>query len=398
MNLILTDPIYRNQLLPLVYTKPVADIRIGIKTIREKWETVFNTTSSTLTQAYLSGKYPIKIEAKNILINASLLPTIELVNEISKLSENTILFSEEDFLACHISSEKLSALVNQKISVEKADLSNRNTLSTPILIKHTWDIFHLNGKAIELDFEIIKKNQKSKRLSASNHILGNALFVEEGAKVEYATINTKTGPVYIGKNAEIMEGSLIRGPLALCNDAVLKMGSKIYGPTTIGPHCKVGGEITNSIFFAYSNKAHDGFVGNTVIGEWCNLGADTNTSNLKNNYSPVSVWSYADEKTIKTPHQFCGLTMGDYSKTGINTMFNTGTVVGVSSNVFGGDFPPKHIPSFFWGGANLNEEFELQKAIEAANKMMERRGLSLTDEEKKIFTQIFNDTKKIRKA
>ncbi|GIK69429.1 MAG: glucose-1-phosphate thymidylyltransferase [Bacteroidota bacterium] len=397
MNLILTDPTHRNQLLPLVYTKPVADIRIGIKTIREKWEAVFNTTSSTHTQAYLSEKYPIKIEAKNILINASLLPTIELVNEIKKLSENTLLFSEEEFLACHISSEKLSALVNQKIPVEKANLSKQNTLSTPILIKHTWDIFHLNEKAIELDFEFIKKNQKSKRLSASNHILGNALFVEEGAKVEYATINTKTGPVYIGKNAEIMEGSLIRGPFALCNDAVLKMGSKIYGPTTIGPHCKVGGEITNSVFFAHSNKAHDGFVGNSVIGEWCNLGADTNTSNLKNNYGSVSVWNYEDEKITKTPHQFCGLTMGDFSKSGINTMFNTGTVVGVSSNIFGGDFPPKHIPSFFWGGTHLNEEFDLQKAIESANKMMERRRLSLTDEEKKIFTQIFNDTKKFRK-
>lgn len=397
MNLILVDPTYRNNLLPLVYTKPVADIRIGIETIRKKWETIFNTTSSSKTQPYLAVKYPIKIEESNILINASLLPNIEIVNEIQNLPQNTKLFYDEVFLACHISKEILTQLINKNISIEKADISKQNSNFNPAIIKQLWDIFIHNGIEIENDFKLFTKGKKSKLLSSSNRILGNALFVEEGAKVEYATINTKTGPVYIGKDAEIMEGALIRGPFVLGNDAVVKMGSKIYGPTTIGPHCKVGGEISNSVFFSYSNKAHDGFVGNSVIGEWCNLGADTNTSNLKNNYSNISVWNYLEEKMKQTNIQFCGLMMGDYSKSGINTMFNTGTVAGVSANIFGGDFPPKHLPSFYWGGSNTEEEFELEKAFDAANRMMNRRNLSLSPIDKEILTCIFNDTKKYRK-
>jgi UDP-N-acetylglucosamine diphosphorylase/glucosamine-1-phosphate N-acetyltransferase len=396
LNLILTDPIYRNNLLPLVYTKPVADIRIGIETIRVKWETIFNTNSTTLTQPYLATKYPIKTEESNILVNASLLPTAEIVDEIQKLKIGSSLFYENIFLACHINKELLLQLINKNENIETANITKQNTNFNPVIIQHLWDIFLHNGTEIENDFKLFTKNQKSKLLSSSNKILGNALFVEEGAKVEYATINTKTGPVYIGKNAEIMEGALIRGPFVLGNDAVVKMGSKIYGPTTIGPHCKVGGEISNSVFFSHSNKAHDGFVGNSVIGEWCNLGADTNTSNLKNNYSNISVWNYLKEEMQQTNIQFCGLIMGDYSKSGINTMFNTGTVVGISANIFGGDFPPKHIPSFFWGGGNTSDEFELEKAFDAANRMMNRRNLSLTQVDKEILLAVFNNTKKYR--
>ena len=253
-------------------------------------------------------------------------------------------------------------------------------------IENVWDIFSKNGEALKADFDLLTKGRKSQVISKSNTIVGkrNLVFLEKGAKAEAAIFNTNSGPIYIGKNAEVMEGSVVRGPFALCDDSTLKLACKVYGPTTIGPHSNVGGEVNNSVIFGFSNKEHDGFLGNSVIGEWCNLGADTTNSNLKNNYGEVKIFSYESNGTKNTGLQFCGLIMGDHSKCGINTMFNTGTVVGVGANIFGGGFPPTHIPSFVWGGAEGFDTYRLEKLFETANRVYARRHLTLEAAEKKI--------------
>ncbi len=263
-------------------------------------------------------------------------------------------------------------------------------------INYPWDIFSGNGEEIVSDLALIKNKKKHQLSSTNNIIQEDDIFVEEGVKAEYATINASSGPVYIGKDAEIMEGSVIRGPFAMLDHSVLKLSAKIYGPTTLGPYVKVGGEVNNAVFFGYSNKAHDGFVGNSVIGEWCNLGADTNSSNLKNNYAEVKAWNYVQEKFIPTGKQFCGLIMGDHSKCGINTMFNTGTVVGISANVFGSGFPRNLVPSFTWGGAQGYQLYRLEKALEVAEKVMARRSIKLEETDKNIFNRVFELTKKYR--
>ena len=259
-----------------------------------------------------------------------------------------------------------------------------------IIIEERWDVFQKNAAALDLDFIHATEERKTHVLSPTNLLIGpeNRLFIEEGASVEGCTLNTSEGPIYIGKHATIMEGSLIRGGLALNEYATIKMGAKIYGATTIGPHCKVGGEVNNVIFQAYSNKGHDGFLGNSLIGEWCNLGADTNTSNLKNNYSNVRTYSYSSKTEVQTDLQFIGLSMGDYSKCAINTMFNTATVVGVSCNIFTHGFPKKYIPSFSWVQGEAYTINKLEKAFDAANNMMHRRKLSLSKEDKAILTHI----------
>ncbi len=262
-----------------------------------------------------------------------------------------------------------------------------------IKVNETWEIFGQNGKAIEQDFDLLTKGRKSEKLSDTNRIIGGEnIFIEKGAKVEFATINATSGPVYIGRDAEIMEGALIRGPFALCEQGVIKMGAKIYGPATIGPFSKVGGEINNSVIFGYSNKAHDGFLGNSVIAEWCNLGADTNNSNLKNSYDNVKLWSYTQETFVDTGLQFCGLIMGDHSKSGINTMFNTGTVVGVNVNVFGSGFQRNFIPSFSWGGTSGFSIYNVKKAIQVAEAMYARRGKKFDEIEKELFYNLFDQT------
>jgi UDP-N-acetylglucosamine diphosphorylase/glucosamine-1-phosphate N-acetyltransferase len=259
-----------------------------------------------------------------------------------------------------------------------------------IILENRWDIYQYNGLVLKADFDLITQGRDSQTLSETNTVIGdkNLVFLEEGAQVEASILNVKEGPIYIGKNAEIMEGSVVRGSLALCESAGLKLSTKVYGPTTLGPHCKVGGEVNNVVFQAYSNKGHDGFLGNSVIGEWCNLGADTNSSNLKNNYSKVSAYSYETGKIEKTDVQFMGLIMGDHSKSGINTMFNTATVVGVSANIYGADFPEKVIESFVWGGASGFVPFKLEKAIEVAKAMMSRRHVEFTAGDLEIFTHL----------
>jgi UDP-N-acetylglucosamine diphosphorylase/glucosamine-1-phosphate N-acetyltransferase len=384
MNYIFFDDKAWNTLLPLTYTRPTAEIRIGILTISEKWKKHLDGTFSYLTQDYLSEKYPLCIESQNILINGSVCPTNKLIEAIDKLDDNSFLTQGDLLIAAKISSTEFKSFLSNPEKIKTIAFEG-----TILSISFPWEIFKYNGEAIVSDFELITKGRVSQPLGETNRaICPENIFIEEGATILFATFNASTGPIYIGKDAEVMEGSIVRGPFALCEHSGLKMAAKIYGPTTIGPYSKVGGEINNSVIFGYSNKAHDGFLGNSVLGEWCNLGADTNNSNLKNNYEEVKLWSYPEERFKKTGLQFCGLVMGDHSKSGINTMFNTGTVVGVSSNIFGDGFPRNFIPSFSWGGAGGFQQYAPNKAIEVAEKVYARRELQLTEIDKNILKHI----------
>ncbi len=390
MNYILFDGPSRNNLLPFTFTRPVADIRVGILTIREKWEKHLGFTTTTLTEDYLSGKYPMVEMDSNVMINASYLPNKELVAMIKNLEDNQAVFKDEDVIGFFSKDTQDEVDFDTYEAIEyDADL---------IKIEHTWDIFSKNGEAIQADFELLTHGRKSQPIPDSNNCINaQNIFIEEGAKLEFATLNASSGPIYIGKDAEIMEGSLIRGPFALCEHATVKLGAKIYGPTTVGPHSKVGGEVNNSVLFGFSNKGHDGFLGNSVIGEWCNLGADTNNSNLKNNYAEVRLWDYETQGFARTGLQFCGLMMGDHSKCGINTMFNTGTVIGVSANIFGSGFPRNFVPSFSWGGNSGFTTYLTKKAFEVAEVVMKRRDIEFLDVDKSILEHVFNETKQWRK-
>jgi UDP-N-acetylglucosamine diphosphorylase/glucosamine-1-phosphate N-acetyltransferase len=392
MNYILFDDYSRFNLLPFTYTKPVCELRTGILTIREKWEYDLKASISFSTQTYLSAKFPLKTGSDNTFINGKISPTAELVSLIKSLSINEGIRKGNDLLAWrtdNAGSFNAEALLTQAREVEAEYIS----------MKDAWNFFSKNEAAIKQDFERLTKGRTSQPLSKTNTVIGDAtlVFLEEGAVVEAGIINTKSGPVYIGRDAEVMEGSVIRGPFSLGEHAALKLGTKIYGPTTVGPHCKVGGEVNNSVVMGYSNKGHDGFLGNSVIGEWCNLGADSNNSNLKNNYGNVKLYNYKKNQMVDTGLQFCGLMMGDHSKCGINTMFNTGTVVGVGANIFGGGFPPTHIPSFSWGGAEGMEEYKLDKMLETANRVYARRNTTVSEEEAQILRTVFKDTEKYRK-
>lgn len=389
MNYILFDGAVRQALLPFTFTRPVADIRIGILTIREKWEKYLGYTTTTITEEYLMEKFPMVEMQENIMINASFLPNEILTEMISNLEPNQAIFHHDDVIAFYTQD-----------SQEEVDFDTYEIIDYTddcIKIEHTWDIFKKNDSALREDFELLTEGRTSQPIPKSvNVIAPENIFIEEGAKLEFVTLNAATGPIYIGKNAEIMEGTVIRGPFALCEEAVVKLAAKIYGATTVGPHCRVGGEISNSVLFAYSNKGHDGFLGNSVLGEWCNMGADSNNSNLKNNYEEVKLWSYETEAMEKTGLQFCGLMMGDHSKCGINTMFNTGTVVGVCANIYGGGFPKNFIPSFSWGGADGFTEYIPEKAFATAENVMSRRHVSFTEQDKAILEHVFEETAKWR--
>ena len=390
MNYILFDGPARDALLPFTFTRPVADILIGIMTIRQKWEMRLGSTTTTLTEEYLSDKFPMIEMEENVMINASFLPNAILAEMVRNLESNQAIFKGEDVIAFYTNENQ-----------EEVDFDTYNIIEFEdecIRVEHTWDIFSHNDAAIREDFELLTTDRKSQPIPKSvNTISKENIFVEEGAKLEFVTLNASLGPIYIGKNAEIMEGSVIRGPLALCDNAQIKMGSKIYGATTVGPYSRIGGEVKSAVVFSYSNKGHDGFLGDSVIGEWCNIGADTNTSNLKNNYDEVKLWSYETEGFEKTGLQFCGLMMGDHSKCGINTMFNTGTVVGVSANIFGSGFPRNFVPSFSWGGAAGFTTYITKKAFETARLVMNRRNLEFDEKEAAILQHVFEVTKKYRK-
>ncbi len=394
MNCILFDDVSFTNLLPLTFTRPVSEVRVGILKISEKWQKHLSENVSFLAEDYLSLKYPAKIIDKNILINGSILPNELIIKLIRSLKIGQVLKTGNIVVAAHLNADQTS-----KFNVN--EISQFEIIDTPISIckiNFPWDIFTNNDTAINEDYELLTKGRKSNPISNTNQVsFPERIFLEEGAIVDFSILNAQHGPIYIGKNAEIMEGCMIRGPLALCEHAVLKMGTKIYGATTIGPYCKVGGEINNSVMFSYSSKAHDGFLGNSVLGEWCNLGADTNNSNLKNNYAQVKVWSYGKERFIDTGLQFCGLIMGDHSKTAIGTMFNTGTVVGVNTNIFGAGFPRNFVPSFSWGGAGGFTTFGLEKAFEVARIVMKRRNLKLSESDEQILKRVFELTEKNRR-
>lgn len=389
MNYILYDGSVRTALLPFTYTRPVADLRIGILTIREKWERHLGFTTTTLTEEYLESKFPIVEMEENVMIDASTLPTPVLVQEIRSLKHNQALAYEGEIIAFFTSSDQ-----------DEVDFDSYEIIPITedlIRIKNTWDLFGFNDAALKADFNLITADRKSAEIPQEVVCYNKKdIFIEEGAEVLASVLNATKGPIYIGKNSLVMEGCLIRGPFSLGESGVIKMGAKIYGATTIGPNSKIGGEVNNSILFANSNKGHEGYLGNSVIGEWCNLGADTNNSNLKNNYAEVRMWNYETESFDHTGLQFCGLMMGDHSKCAINTMFNTGTVIGVSCNIYGTNFPRNFVPSFSWGGAAGFRTYQFDKAIDTANLTVARRELVLDERERAILKDIFKQSQKFR--
>jgi UDP-N-acetylglucosamine diphosphorylase/glucosamine-1-phosphate N-acetyltransferase len=389
MNYILFDGPVRDALLPFTFTRPVADIRIGILTIREKWEKYLGYTTTTITEEYLTEKFPMVEMDLNILINASFTPNSKLVELIQALKENEVIIYGEHVVAFY-----------SKGAQEDIDFSEFKQITYEgdvLRIENTWDIFSKNGAAIQADFDLITAGRESQPISETNRLInGDNIFLEEGASVEFSILNATDGPIYLGKNSQVWEGAMIRGAFALCEHATVKMGGKMYGATTVGPYSKVCGEVSNSVIFGYSSKGHEGYLGNAVLGEWCNIGADSNNSNLKNNYAKVRIWNYATEGFDQTGLQFCGLMMGDHSKTAINTMFNTGTVIGVNCNIYVPGFPRNFVPSFSWGGATGFSSYLPRKAFDVAKVMMARRGVEFNEIEAKILEHVFELTKKWR--
>ena len=390
MNYILYDGTMRNALLPLTYTKPVAEMRVGILTIREKWEKMLGYTTTTLTEDYLEEKYPMVEMEQNIMINASFLPNKELLAAVKSLQANQAIVQGEEIIAFHTAQDQ------EEVDFESYE---KNHLVSDVLqIKNTWDLFSLNDMALRSDFELITQGRTSQPIPRDVLVKNpENVFIEEGAEINFCSLNASSGPIYIGKDTLIMEGCFIRGPFSLGENSKIKMGAKIYGATTIGPKCTIGGEVNNSILMSHSNKGHDGFLGNSVLGSWCNIGADSNNSNLKNNYDEVRLWSYETNGFAKTGLQFCGLMMGDHSKCAINTMFNTGTVIGVSANIYGSNFPRNFIPSFSWGGAAGMSTYNLMKAKETAKKVMMRRNEEFDAVEERIFEKVFELSEQYRR-
>jgi len=423
MSFILFDGPARYRFLPFTHTRPLADVRCGILTMRERWELLLEAATGTLTESYLQGAFPLHNDGHTLTdhlkrlfeqkpgtafspgrqdtdetvhtyINSAVFATADMAEAIKKLQPEEALIQDDVLIAFRTG----QPLVQGK-ELETAQQMAKTISYTSFFrkLEQVWDIFAANDQSIRDDFALITAGRQSQELPAHVTALNpGQIFIEPGAKVYPCILNAGSGPIYIGKDAEIMDGVIIRGSFALGEHAVLKMGAKVYGATTIGPGCKAGGEISNAVFFANSNKGHDGFLGNAVIGEWCNLGADTNCSNLKNNYDEVKIWDEYEHRSVKTGLQFCGLLMGDHSKCGINTMFNTGTVAGVSCNIYGGGFPEKFIPSFSWGGSEGMTTYTLDKALDTANRMMIRRNRQLSADEKSILQHVFERTAKQR--
>lgn len=385
MQLVFSDAQYWEDFLPLTFTKPISELRCGILTFAERWEKLLDIREKRyITEEYLEVKYPRYEKKESLLIVPNFLPTEKVLDQIKNLQFGEALVYENELLVAKINLENFGLHQIEKMTDIEEELT---------VFKHPTDLFSFNEKTINFDFDLLTNGRISQPLSETNGFLGNKedIFIEEGAEIEFATINAKTGKIYIGKNAEVMEGCNLRGPIALCEGAKFNLGAKIYGATTIGPYSKIGGEVNNIVVQGYSNKGHDGFVGNSVIGEWCNFGADTNSSNLKNNYSEVKLWSYKHKKFVGTGLQFTGVIMGDYAKTAINTQLNTGTIIGVAANIFKTGFPPNLVDNFSWGGMRGDEKFTINKVYEVAEKMMNRRKISLTQADKDILRYIFEN-------
>lgn len=388
MNLILfDDPDARGNLLPLTFTRPVAQIRVGILTVAEKWERYFSVKPSFSTPAYLSKKFQKKTTADNLWINAAVCPDGQLVVAIKNLKPGDALHKKSKLIAVRTDDDELPEVMAGTVA-EYAD--------EIVLIDQPWKIFQHNGNQIRADYQLITSNRHSASINDPHTRTYNKsnIFLEEGVVLHAAILNAENGPIYLGKNSQVQEGAILRGPFALCDGSIINMGGKMRADTTVGPFCKIGGEVSNSVLFGYSNKAHDGFLGNSVLGEWCNLGADTNTSNLKNNYDNAKVWSYSKNGFVDIGQPNCGLIMGDHSKSGINTMFNTGTVVGVSTNIFGAGYLQNFVPSFQWGGASGSVPYQFEKAMETAARMMARRSMVLDDRERDILKNVFEQESK----
>lgn len=385
MQLVFSDAQYWEDFLPLTFTKPISELRCGILTFAERWEKLLDIREKRyITEEYLEVKYPRYEKKESLLIVPNFLPTEKVLDQIKNLQFGEALVYENELLVAKINLENFGLHQIEKMTDIEEELT---------VFKHPTDLFSFNEKAINFDFDLLTNGRISQPLSETNGFLGNKedIFIEEGAEIEFATINAKTGKIYIGKNAEVMEGCNLRGPIALCEGSKFNLGAKIYGATTIGPYSKIGGEVNNIVVQGYSNKGHDGFVGNSVIGEWCNFGADTNSSNLKNNYSEVKLWSYKHKKFVGTGLQFTGVIMGDHAKTAINTQLNTGTIIGVAANIFKTGFPPNLVDNFSWGGMRGDEKFTINKVYEVAEKMMNRRKISLTQADKDILRYIFEN-------
>jgi UDP-N-acetylglucosamine diphosphorylase/glucosamine-1-phosphate N-acetyltransferase len=393
MGIILFDDQFRTNLLPLSFTRPVSEFRVGILTIADKWKRYLNSEISYLTEGYLQEKYPLIIDAENLLINSAICPDKDLLDSITKIREGEALFHDQLLIAVQLNESAVKEFNINKLSPYR----RVEYLNSVTRIAYPEHIFSLNGHELRKDFELLTNGRTSASLSNTNIILGDQIFVEDGVDAECSTFNSKTGPIYLGKDSIVMEGCHIRGPFALCEAALLKMGAKIYGMTTIGPHSKAGGEINNSVIFANSAKGHEGYLGNSVLGEWCNIGADSNNSNMKNNYAEVRLWDYSNENFRKTGMQFCGLIMADHAKCSINTMFNTGTVVGVGANIFGSGFSRNFVPDFSWGGSQGREVYLLKNMFETAMKVYARRNIDFNEMDQKILTHIFELTEQYRR-
>ncbi len=385
-------------LLPLSYTRPVADFRVGIMTIREKWEHYLPGNYSYKTTEYLGEKFPVAVSADEeaVFVAGNVLPDEDLAARVLALESGGALRDRSGLVAFRGSLRQFGELDPAESSVEGDEVSR---------IQYVYDVFRENGQEICRDYDLLAKRGKGQAPDASVTIIGSVessggmprIYIEDGAVVEGAVLNVKNGPIYIGKDAVVMEGACLRGPIALCDNAVVRMGAKVYGSTTIGPYCKVGGELDNAVMFGFSNKAHDGYLGNAVIGEWCNLGAGANASNLKNDYTKIRIWNYHTQRFMRTDLQFCGLIMGDHSKAGINTMFNTATVVGVGVNLHGAGFPRTFIPSFSSGSPEGGfDNVSIDKFMDTAGMVMQRRGLALTDVDRRIFDTIYRSAARFK--
>ena len=392
--LLFDDPAIRPHLLPLTFTRPVAALRCGILTLAEKWQRHLGTpTVGYLTQPYLQAKFPVcadgHVTGPALVVNGAVCPDELLARQVRALPPHAGLYCGELLVAAHLAdASQVAELIQDGLK------SQREVAEPVVVIDRPWQLFLRNGAEIRRDFALLTAGRTSQPVADAPTIVyaPENIFIEEGVKIRAAILNAEKGPIYLGKNVEVQEGAILKGPLAVGEGAVINAGARLRGDNTIGPYCKVGGEIGNSILMAYSNKGHDGYLGNSVVGEWCNLGADTNTSNLKNNYAPVKVWSHAARRFVDTGQTFCGLLMGDHAKAGINTMFNTGTVVGVGANVFGPGFPRQFIPSFSWGGTAGFETFKLDKVTEVATRVLGRRGLAYDAVEQGIMGEIFRLT------
>ena len=388
MTINLFDDTAWETLRPLTYTRPVADLRVGILTIAEKWGRHLQAETGFITQAYLVTKYPAQPHAE-LFINGSVCPDPQLIEAVSKLNIGEQLERDQVLIAFKVAAADAA-------TIKPGALKPVQYNGTFIKLNYPEDIFKFNDTELRKDFDLITAGRTSATLDSSNTLIGDHIFVEAGAEAYCTTLNSKSGPIYLGKNSQIWEGTNVRGSFALCEHSQVKMGAKIYGQTTIGPYSRVGGEINNAVIWGYSAKGHEGYLGNAVLGQWCNIGADSNNSNLKNNYAEVRLWDYAKESFRKTGLQFCGLIMADHSKCGINTMFNTGTVTGVSANVFGAGFPRNFIPDFAWGGAQGFDIYSLPKMFETAAKVYERRDLIFDQTEQDILTAVFEATRPYR--